>query len=109
MIRFHGITIDRERRIIGHRGRQTYFGKIGFKIVCILLLDSPRNAKEMINIIWRDNPEGGPDDAQKCLDYHFHLIKEKLQVLEINILSRNYWNKRRWAEPAPPAEIMEET
>lgn len=104
MIRYRGVEIDRKRRTISHNGRIIYFltrERVGFSLLCALLLSGPQTLLNLVDLVYDDRDDGGPLDAKGCIDVTLHRLKKKIACLDIIIMSDRprTWCNMYWAEP----------
>jgi hypothetical protein len=100
MIRFNGIAVYRRTRTILHAGQHLRLPPMMFRLACTLLLARPKTAVELFDLVYADDPEGGP--------LHMGTIRVTLRHLEprlaaIGIELRREGSPRRYS--ATPAKL----
>jgi hypothetical protein len=104
MIRHNGITIDRKWQRVEHRGKARRFGACKFRLLCAMLLAGPKNADELFEIVYGDDPDGGPLTGRDIIDQHIHGLKEQISDIGLELhSSRHHARLRYWLAPSPAA------
>lgn len=111
MIRFDGITIDRKRHTIARIGIAMQFVPRRnrpshiFYLACTLLLAGPKTKKELFDMLYHDDPEGGPLDP-KIINVLLHQIKRRFTPLGIEVRREGttYTFMRYFAVPVETCE-----
>lgn len=95
VIRYNGITIDREKRTISH-GEQSYtfLGKrrgsdVSFPMLCHMVLGPGLSVHEMFDLIYREDPDGGPIEGP-------HMLLVTLNQMEKKCLKKLGLEWRAW-------------
>lgn len=111
MIRFDGITINRHprRRYIAHGGAEIHFAPrryaFKFKLACALLLAGPKTKRELFDLLYRDDPDGGPLDP-KIIDVMIFHLKPRFASIGIEIRCEGAYPKRYFAAPVENNDIV---
>jgi hypothetical protein len=105
MIRFRGIRIDRYRCSIAHGGAEILFSGFHkpsrrFDLACILLLAGPKTKFELFDMIYGDDPDGGPLEYTRVIDVMICQLKKQFTAIGIDVRSDGLHTGRRYfAEP----------
>jgi hypothetical protein len=101
MIRHNGITIDRKWQRVEHRGKARRFGACKFRLLCALLLAGPKNAVELLDIVYHNDPDGGPLTGREVIGQQIYQLKGQICDIGLEVRSsRHHARLRYWVAPS---------
>src|SRR5215470_702696 len=86
MIRHNGIRIDRKNRVISHRGAIVLPRK-QFSVACHLILAGPITRLELFDMLYRDDPEGGPLNDLNTASVWMTYLRPRLGLIGLEIVA----------------------
>lgn len=94
MIRYNGITIDRDHHVIQHQGKHLRFTRkvrkprnIRFETACHLLLDAGISKEQLFWHAYGDDPDGGPLDGPHLFSVIINRLAQDFAKISIEIRS----------------------
>lgn len=92
MIRYRGITIDRETMTIRHAGHTAQFvrpdQRVKFGIMKLLILSNGIGAKKLFDLIYGDDPDGGPLEGPHVMHIKFKQWAATFAVLNLQLVNK---------------------
>lgn len=96
VIRYNGITIDREKRTVSHNKKSYTFScvrrrkvDVTFRLLLHLVCGPGLSVTELFNLIYADDPDGGPLEGP-------HILLVNLNQLEKRVLAPLDLEWRAW-------------
>lgn len=65
---------------------------MGCRILDTLIRRQAVTGAQLVDILWGDDPDGGPSNAPKCLSVHVHRMRWALRHVGIEVRSIDYEN-----------------
>jgi hypothetical protein len=85
ILHIDGLSIDRQQCRIT-RGHVSFFlPPRPFELTCALLLGLPRSRGELTDLVWRDDPDGGPESISIISVYLNQSVKPALTALGLSL------------------------
>lgn len=114
MIRWRGVTIDRDKRTIANNGRRLQFATqkraVRFDFAAALLLAGPLSKEALFDLVFDGREDGGPLYGKHVIDVMLCQLRPKFSAIGIKItadLPPWFSGRRYWAKPIKRVELME--
>lgn len=98
MIRYRGIMIDRERRLIAHGGAVMTFPRVRYRLVEALICAGPKTRRELFHLVYGDRADGGPTSGVNIIEVSICQLMPLVEHLGLTIV-RSRMGRTQWIEP----------
>lgn len=94
MIRWQGITIDRQERELVHERRILCLSPYQFRLTEALLIGGPLSKEALFGLLYEDREDGGPDGGLKMVWVMMTQLKRKLARIGLEIVASGPYGAR---------------